>query len=201
MNRKYVVFTGRPNSGKSSTIRALTGLKVTRGKKPGTTTKINYYPIARGLILIDMPGYGRKVGASKKWEDETKNAILNFLEKNSQDILVSLHVLNILTFIEVEKRMSRKGFINLDIEMITYLHEITGDYPLIVANKIDKGKEEDVAENLRAFISTIGVSDPTFIDNVFPVSAKKGIGIGLLKNSLMRRLASGGFSRPFELIN
>jgi hypothetical protein len=58
-----------------------------------------------------------------------------------------------------------------------------------------------VAENLRAFISTIGVSDPTFIDNVFPVSAKKGIGIGLLKNSLMRRLVSGGFSRPFELIN
>lgn len=201
MKRKYVVFTGRPNSGKSSTIRALTRLKVTRGKTPGTTTKINYYPIARGLILIDMPGYGRKVCASKKWEDETKNAILNFLEKNSQDILVSLHVLNILTFIEVEKRMSRKGFINLDIEMIRYLHEITGDYPLIVANKIDKGKEEDVAENLHAFISTIGFSDPTFIDNVFPVSAKKGIGIGLLKNSLMRRLVSGGFSRPFELIN
>jgi GTP-binding protein EngB required for normal cell division len=201
MDNKFVVFTGRPNSGKSSTIRALTGLKVTRGKMPGTTTKIDHYPIARGLILIDMPGYGRKVGASKRWENQTKNKILDFLEINSKNILVSMHVLNILTFIEVEKRMSRKGLINLDIEMIKYLHEITDEYPLIVANKIDKGKEEDVAENLHAFISSFEFDDPSFTDYIFPVSAKTGIGIGLLKNSLMQKLVSEGFSRPFELIN
>lgn len=201
MKKKYIVFTGRPNSGKSSTIRALTGLKVIRGKRPGTTTRINDYPIAKGLTLIDMPGYGRKLSASKKWENETKNTILNFLEKNAKDILVSLHVLNILTFIEAEKRMSRKGFINLDVEMVRYLHKITGYYPLIVANKIDKGKEEDVSTNLRAFISSIGAGDPTFTEHVFPVSAKTGIGIGLLKNALTQRLVLEGFSKPFELVN
>ena len=61
MGDQFLVFTGRPNAGKSSIIRAVTGLKVDVGKDPGTTQRINRYPIAEGLTLIDMPGYGRSL--------------------------------------------------------------------------------------------------------------------------------------------
>ncbi len=71
MPERYIIFTGRPNAGKSTTIRALTGVKVPIGKRPGTTKKINKYQIGKDLYLVDMPGYGRKLGAHKSVEDRT----------------------------------------------------------------------------------------------------------------------------------
>ena len=113
MPSSYVVFTGRPNSGKSTTIRALTGLKVRAGKRPGTTTSIDRYQIARDLFLVDMPGYGRKVDASRRWEDETKNRILDFIEDEADSIVLAVHVVNITTFMETEARLAKKGIMSL----------------------------------------------------------------------------------------
>ena len=113
MPDSFIIFTGRPNAGKSTTIKALTGVKVPTGKKPGTTTKINMYQISSNLFVVDMPGYGRKVDAGKYWEDKTKNRILNFIERESDNIVAAIHVFNVNTFIEVEQRLAKKGFINL----------------------------------------------------------------------------------------
>jgi len=41
MGERYLVFTGRPNSGKSSIIRRITGLRTRSGKRPGTTRREN----------------------------------------------------------------------------------------------------------------------------------------------------------------
>jgi len=200
-SEEYVVFTGRPNAGKSSIIRAITGLQVPVGKQPGTTTSIDMFPIARGLTLVDMPGYGRKAGASRRWEDMTKDRILDFLEGNSERIVLAVHVLDITTFLETEERLDRKGYVSVDVEMVGYLHETLGGFPLVAANKIDKGREEDVVRNLEAFIDRISGGTPDMVSGrVFPVSAKTGAGVGLLKDAFHRRLSERGYLSPFELV-
>lgn len=201
MSERYVIFTGRPNSGKSTTIRALTGLKVRIGKRPGTTTSIDKYPIAQDLFLVDMPGYGRKLGASRRWEDKTKDSILDFIEREAGNIVFAVHVLNITTFLETEERLAKKGFTSLDVEMVEYLHETLGEFPLVAANKIDKGSERDVAVNLEAFLDRITGGAPSEASgHVFPVSAKRGVGVGPLKDRFVKALAAKGFRNPFEYI-
>jgi len=200
MPDRYIVFTGRPNAGKSTAINALTGLKLPVGKRPGTTTKIRMYPVAPGLTLVDMPGYGAKARGSRDQEDRTKDAILAFLEENSGRIAAAVHVVNITTYIETEERLSRKGYLSLDVEMVRYLRETLGAYPLVAANKIDKGGEDEVVANIEAFIEAVSAEDPEAGGNVFPVSAKTGVGVGRLREALVRRLKEAGFSDPFEYL-
>jgi len=55
-----VAFAGRSNSGKSSAINAITqrhGLAKT-SKTPGATQLINFFELAPGQRLADLPGYG-----------------------------------------------------------------------------------------------------------------------------------------------
>ncbi len=201
MSDSYIIFTGRPNAGKSSVIRALTGLKIATGKRPGTTTRINQYEVAQDLYLVDMPGYGTKVDAPKKWEDKTKDDILDFIERYGDQIVAAVHVLNIITFIETEERLAKKGYISIDVEMVGYLKENTGEYPFVAANKIDKGSDKQVIENLEAFIYSLTDGAPEKATGyIFPISAKKNIGVGELKNQLFNKLQKKGYHNPFEFI-
>lgn len=197
----YIIFSGRPNAGKSSTIRALTGLKIPIGKRPGTTTRFNKFQISKDLCIVDMPGYGTKVDATKQWEDSTKDKILDFIERFAENIVTCIHVINITTFIETDKRLAKKGFVNLDIEMINFIGEIIGEYPIIAANKIDKGNEEEIMQNLHAFLKCLSNDESKMgVKHVFPISAKKGVGIGDLKRELVSRLTDKGFTNHFEYI-
>jgi len=200
MPESYVVFTGRPNAGKSSLIRALTGLKPPVGKRPGTTTSIKRYPLAPGLTLVDMPGYGSRDRGSKAWEDRAKDSILGFLKENADSIVAAIHVVNITTFLEAEERLARKGYMSLDVEMVGYIRDTLGEPPLVAANKIDKGSEEDVVANLEAFISRMSGGDQGSGQLVFPVSAKTGDGVGALRGRLLEVLRSAGFRDPFEYL-
>src|SRR5262249_48345330 len=67
-------FAGRSNVGKSSAINALTGRRrlAFASKTPGRTRSINFFELAGGRRLVDLPGYGyasapRAVRAT--WED------------------------------------------------------------------------------------------------------------------------------------
>ena len=80
LSEKYLVFSGRPNTGKSSIIREVVGLDVATGKRPGTTRRISKYPLNHGLVLVDMPGFGRMIGASKRLEDRIARALWKKLE-------------------------------------------------------------------------------------------------------------------------
>ena len=196
MPERYVVFTGRPNAGKSSLIRALTGLKPPVGKRPGTTASIKRYPVAPGLILVDMPGYGSSARGNKTWEDRAKDSILGFLEENAGSIVAAVHVVNITTFLEAEERLARKGYLSLDVEMVGYIRHTLGETPLVAANKIDKGSEEDVVANLEAFISRVAGGEEDVRQHVFPVSAKTGDGVGALRGRLVEGLRRAGFRDP-----
>ena len=195
MGDQFIVFTGRPNSGKSSIIRAVTGLNVNVGKDPGTTQRIERYSIAEGLTLVDMPGYGRSLRSSRTREEETKDNILDFLELNAGSIALAVHVVNISTFLETEARLAKKGFIPLDVEMVHFMKRDLGVTVLVAMNKIDKGPKEFIEDNIEALKESLGPSIP-----VFSVSARTDEGVGALKDEVRKKLAQRGFQSPFELV-
>jgi GTP-binding protein len=59
-DRPEVAFAGRSNVGKSSAINALAGRRrlAIASKTPGRTRTINFFALASGARLVDLPGYG-----------------------------------------------------------------------------------------------------------------------------------------------
>ncbi|MFN3595432.1 MAG: ribosome biogenesis GTP-binding protein YihA/YsxC [Thiobacillaceae bacterium] len=55
-----VAFVGRSNAGKSSAINALANQKRLAfvSKTPGRTQHLNFFRVAPGRYLVDLPGYG-----------------------------------------------------------------------------------------------------------------------------------------------
>jgi len=165
------------------------------GKDPGTTVRIEKYPIGSSLTLIDMPGYGRSLRASRDAEERTKDLILEFLKVNARVIPLAVHVVNTSTFIETSARLDKKGFIPVDVEMVHYMKRDLGVPVIVAANKMDKSGDADAEDNLEALKEEMGASIP-----VYPVSARTGLGVGMLKEEIRRRLIDRGFRNPFELV-
>jgi GTP-binding protein len=59
-----VAICGRSNAGKSSAINAITGRRslARTSKTPGRTRLLNFFELAPGARLIDLPGYGYAAG-------------------------------------------------------------------------------------------------------------------------------------------
>lgn len=200
MQEKYLVFTGRPNAGKSILIKELTGLNLVTGKHAGTTRKVSYYPLSSGLVVVDLPGLGKMVGVSKKFEEKVNRQIVHFLESNKESIVLAVVVLDISTFLEVTWRLEKKGIMSVDVEMVKFLKSNLGKYPLVAANKIDKTNTQELEANLTEFVNRISNGDPTKVkDNVFPISAKKGTGVGELKDVIHSKLVNAGYKTPFKI--
>jgi GTP-binding protein len=55
-----VAFAGRSNSGKSSAINAIAGRRdlARTSRTPGRTQLVNFFEIAPGRRVVDLPGYG-----------------------------------------------------------------------------------------------------------------------------------------------
>lgn len=73
-----VAFSGRSNSGKSSTINRICGQKslARTSKTPGRTQLLNFFGLPEGRALVDLPGYGyAKVPEKikKEWGDFIEN--------------------------------------------------------------------------------------------------------------------------------
>src|SRR4030043_305573 len=164
MLEEYLIFTGRPNAGKSSIIREVIGFDVKIGKNPGTTRWIHEYPLSKGLILVDMPGYGRMMRVNERLQDKSNRRIIYFLESNASRIALAVHVLDISTFSEVTWRLGTKNFISVDVEMIQLLTRALSEFPLVAANKTDKANTAVIDANLEEFTQPAGSSDYSPID-------------------------------------
>ncbi len=198
MSTQYLVVTGRPNAGKSSLIKALFGLDVATGKRPGTTRRIAHHPLQDGLVLVDMPGFGRMLRASRRVARRMNDRILRFVETQAPHIALAVHVLDISTFREVTARLARKGVLSLDVEMVQWLATTVGEFPLVAANKIDKGPRLAIEANLQAFHASLCDGYPTeAVQDVYPVSVKTGDGVGALKRAIHERLVAKGYRTPF----
>lgn len=202
MQEKYLVFAGRPNAGKSSLIKAISGLNLTTGKRAGTTRKVSKYPLSDGLVLVDLPGLGRMMGVSKSFETKVNDQIIEFLEANIKDIVLAVAVLDISTFSEVTLRLEKKGFMSVDVEMFKFLTRILGENPVVVANKTDKKNREEIEANLNDFLHRISNDQPSAVrKKVFTTSLKTGKGVSELKSAIHTKLVEKGYRTPFKVQN
>ncbi|MFQ6136027.1 MAG: GTP-binding protein EngB [Candidatus Hydrothermarchaeales archaeon] len=182
-----IVFIGRSNVGKSSTIRALTGKKVKIGRRPGVTLKAN--EISWGKVtIIDMPGFGFLSGVDEKKQERIKDFIVRYLEEK-KDISFAVQIIDAKAFSEIKERWLNRGQIPLEIELFDFLNELNLK-PVVVANKIDKVEKGERDEVLDQICESLDLLPPwrQWRDVIVPFSAKTGEGLLDLKGLIRYRI-------------
>ncbi|MCP1728147.1 GTP-binding protein [Natronospira proteinivora] len=139
-----VAFAGRSNAGKSSAINRLTEQKnlARTSKTPGRTQLINFFQLANGARLVDLPGYGfAKVppAVKEKWA----RLIDSYLQKRPQ-LAGIIHIMDV--------RHPMKPF---DEQMLAFASQI--DCPIhILMTKADKLKRGQQARQLQIVRNALG---------------------------------------------
>jgi GTP-binding protein EngB required for normal cell division len=192
--KPMIVFAGRSNVGKSSTIRVLTGKKVRVGKKPGSTRwemMIDFGPIT----IIDIPGFGFMSGQSKATIEETKVNIVQKLESWSENIALSVLIIDISLFRELFERWSSRGEIPIDVEFYSFLSEISPQV-IVLANKSDKVKKKALIDELQFLKEQLRGTVPHNEPNVVVTSSLKKQGMRELIDSIDKLLKEQGIDSP-----
>jgi GTP-binding protein len=143
-NLPQFAFLGRSNSGKSSVINSLTGVKnlVRASKVPGKTIEANFYRINNSFYLVDFPGYGF---AKRSIADR------NRMVKRMFWYLESSNVVPTTIFLIIDANV---GLTKLDLEMLEIINK-NKHHLIILANKIDKLSKIKRAERISAIIKEV----------------------------------------------
>ncbi len=189
---KFVV-AGRSNVGKSSIIRAITGKKVKVGKRPGVTRSFEGIKLGKNLELVDLPGFGYIAGVDEKEQERIKTEIVRYLEKESDNILFAIQVIDASAFLEIAERWKNRDQIPVGIELFHFLQELDLR-PIVSANKIDKVDSSKRDKVLDGICSELGFYPPwrQWVDIIVPTSAKTGEGIEKLLNLMRERIREAG---------
>ncbi len=179
IKKPLLVIIGRSNTGKSSLCRMLAP------KSAAKLIKVGKYPgVTRGpreidneaYTIVDLPGFGYMVHASKEFQGKVQDKIISFIENRHKEIFLAVEVINIEMFrIAFDKHVETS--VPFDKELFGFLQEFK--IPVIViANKIDKLRKqaaEDEVEYLKQAMefSRFPAFPPT---NVIPFSTKEGTG-------------------------
>ena len=194
MDRPLMVFAGRSNVGKSSTIRLLTGRKVRVGKRPGSTKweiMIDLGPVT----LVDVPGFGYMAGISKTAIEEMKTTLIQKLEGWSDRLALAVLIVDLSLFRTLVNRWENRGEIPIDVEFYTFLSEISARV-IVVANKIDKLRKREQPLELEYLAMKLKEALPGVEPFIVPMSASKKIGITELKRAIEDNLQLDGIGRP-----
>ncbi|MEP6635630.1 MAG: ribosome biogenesis GTPase Der [Acidobacteriota bacterium] len=162
-----VAIVGRPNVGKSTIFNRLTG--------------------KRKAIVGDEPGITRdRIYGEVDWSGEHFSIVDTGGIVPDDDAVIPANILKQAgVAIEDSKALiwvvdARAGITHQDEELAILLRQ-TGKPVLVVANKVDQSKLQTEATEFYRF----------GFDEVFPVSAEQGIGIGELLDALVQHLSEG----------
>ena len=157
-----VVFVGRSNVGKSSTINAVVGKKgfARVSSVPGKTVFVNLFRVDEKGWLIDLPGYGYSK-TSKEERDRYSRLIDEYLTAD-QDNIVRIYMI-------VDARHKPTAD---DVTMVQWVRHY-GCPLTVVANKLDKLKKSEIEPNIQRVRETLELDESTL---VIPFSAEKGTG-------------------------
>ena len=133
-----IAFVGRSNAGKSSAINTLCNhVRLAYvSKTPGRTQHINFFELANGGFMVDLPGYGYA---------QVPEAIRAHWVKLLGDYLQQRQSLIGLVLI-MDARHPLKP---LDVQMLDFFH-ITGRPVHILLSKADKLSKNDQIKTLSA---------------------------------------------------
>ena len=156
-DKPEIAFAGKSNVGKSSLINALMNRKSLAriSATPGKTQTINFYYINREIYLVDLPVYGY-AKVSEKEKEAWGKMIERYLHKSTMLKAVFL-------LIDIRHDPSKNDKMMYD----WILHQ--GYEPVIIATKLDKLKKSQVAKQLKAIRTGLGLVGGT---TVIPFSAK-----------------------------
>ncbi|MDP1757356.1 MAG: ribosome biogenesis GTP-binding protein YihA/YsxC [Pseudohongiella sp.] len=168
-SQREVAFAGRSNAGKSSSINSLTrqGQLARASKTPGRTQLINFFMVAEGKYLVDLPGYGyAKVPLAVK--DNWQIHLEHYLNKRE-----ALAGLVLVTDI-------RHVFKDFDLMMIDWArnNQIPLHIILTKSDKLKRGAIQDALRTAREIIKDIPQA------SVQEFSSLKNIGIDVLAGKL-----------------
>lgn len=193
--KPMIVFAGRSNVGKSSTIRVLTGKKVRVGKKPGSTRWEMMIDFG-SVTIVDIPGFGFMSGQSKTTIEETKVNIVQKLESWSDSLALSVLIIDISLFRELFERWSSRGEIPIDVEFYSFLSEIS-PHVIVLANKGDKvKKKKHLTRELEFLKEKLVEAVPSSVPRVIVSSAIKKRGMRELTDSIDNLLREQGIESP-----
>ena len=152
-----IAFAGKSNVGKSSVINRLLQRKnfARVGDKPGKTIHVNYFLLDNACYLVDLPGYGfAKVSQSEKerWG------------KLMEDYFAAGRITLGVMIVDY-----RHPPTNNDITMANWFLE-SGCPFVVVANKLDKLKKSEYAQNLAVIRRDLALPESV---PVIPCSAEK----------------------------
>jgi GTPase len=168
----FVALAGRPNVGKSTLANAIVGAKVAIVSDKPQTTRRAIRGVATGsgwqLVLVDLPGVQRP-------RDALTERMQRRVEHELTDADGCLFVVNAEQGIGPGDR---------------FIAELLGKAPVpvvIAANKIDRADRARLAATLQA------AADLDVADEIFPVAALSGAGVGPLVEHLVSLLPEGPF--------
>ena len=132
-----VAIAGRSNAGKSTAINALTGRRALArtAKAPGRTRLLNFFELAPGCRLIDLPGYG--YAAASAAERATWAPMISALARRG-----SLRGLLLLVD-------SRRGLLAGDEDLLAWAHAARCPVHILLS-KTDKLKRAELRQALAA---------------------------------------------------
>lgn len=169
---KEIVLIGRSNVGKSTLFRQLTGQKVKVGRRPGITQYPHKVRVGN-VYYVDMPGYGFMFKTSKVQQEKTKDLIVEYFEKNANDILLAVQVIDAASFLDIADRWEDRGEVPFEIELYNFLTDLGLDV-IMAANKMDRIANKEEALDL--IVERLGMLPPwtQWRNKVAPISAKRG---------------------------
>jgi small GTP-binding protein len=169
-----VVLVGRSNVGKSTLMREITGHTFDTGQRPGVTRSPNHFDWASAdFVISDLPGFGYMKGVPDDVREEIKTDVVQYVERNAENILVGLLVVDGKSVIDIIDRHSGPDEIPHDVEMFHFLREV-GVEPVVAVNKMDKVDNKD--DRLNELCDRLGLHPPwqQWQETVAPITAKRG---------------------------
>lgn len=171
-----VAFAGRSNAGKSSALNALTrqGKLARTSKTPGRTRLMNFFALAPGQRLVDLPGYGY-AKVPKAMKAEWDQHLAHYLRARS-----SLRGLVLLMDI-------RHPLQTFDQHMLAWAAEAALPVHVLLtkADKLNRGPAQATLLGVRREVARVGLAEVT----AQTFSAQTGLGLPALEARLSDWLA------------
>ncbi len=177
MRSGFVALAGRPNAGKSTLVNRVVGEKVAIVSDKPQTTRREIRGIATGedwqLVLVDLPGVQRP-------RDPMTERMQRRVEHALSDADAVLFVVAADSKVGPGDRYIARAVADSGLPAVT------------AVNKVDRLDPARVAAGLVA-AQELGVPG-----EIFPISAKKGTGVGPLVSHLVDLVPEGPFLYPVE---
>ena len=172
--QRRVVFAGRSNVGKSSTLNRVVGKKgfARVSSVPGKTVFVNLFQVEGRGWLVDLPGYGYSK-TSQAERERYSRLIEQYFEADRAQIA------RIYMIVDARHKPMAD-----DVAMAEWARYY-GKPLTVVANKLDKLKKSEVEPNLARIRETLQL---TAEETLIAFSAEKGINRELLCADIQKAL-------------